>query len=118
MAEESTESKLDRLKALLGISDAGEDAHVEFAFQSAEEIVKNYCNIESIPVGLSNTVLRMAMDIYRNEQIGDDTVPVAIASISEGDTSTSYRAAESAGYSESVLKSYTKQLKRYRKVRF
>lgn len=106
--------QVERLKVLLGIK----DVLAEFVLESAEEIVKNYCHIDAIPLGLSTTILRMATDIYRNEQPGDDAVPVVVKSISEGDTSTSFGAAETTGYSESILKNYKKQLNRYRKVKF
>ena len=91
---------------------------MEFALQDAEETVKNYCNLEEIPKGLEHTVMRMAMDLYRNEQFGDSTVPMAVKSISEGDTSTSFGTIESSGYAQTLLKNYQKQLNRYRKVGF
>lgn len=108
----------EKLKVLLGITPNEKDSQVEFVLETAEETVKNYCHIEEIPEGLSNTVIRMAMDIYRNEQPGESEVPLAVKSISEGDTSTGFGAAESAGYAESVLKDYRGQLNRYRKVVF
>lgn len=109
---------VDKLKLLLGISDsdAGIDTAVEFAIDNAEETVKNYCHIDSIPEGLSTTVLRMAMEIYRNERPGESNVPQAVKSISAGDTSTSFGTVETTGYAESLLKNYKSQLNRYRKV--
>ena len=62
--------------------------------------------------------MRMAMDLYRNEQFGDSAVPMAVKSISEGDTSTSFGTIESSGYAQTLLKNYQKQLNRYRKVGF
>ena len=71
MAEES-KLTVERLSALLGISDPDETVkvHLEFALENAEDTVKNYCHIDEIPAGLETTVLRMAMDIYRNEHMG------------------------------------------------
>lgn len=112
------ENKVEILKGLLGVSEEGQEPALEFALKDAEETVKNYCNLGELPKGLEHTVLRMAMDIYRNEQFGDSAVPVAIKSISEGDTSTSFGTAESSGYAQSLLKNYKKQLNRYRKVVF
>lgn len=112
------ETRLEILKRLLGIPDGEKDGILEFALNDAEETVKNYCNLEEIPMGLEHTVLRMAMDIYRNEQFGDDSVPVTVKSISEGDTSTSFGTVESSGYAQTLLKNYQKQLNRYRKVVF
>ena len=71
MAEES-KLTVERLSALLGISDPDETVkvHLEFALENAEDTVRNYCHIDEIPAGLETTVLRMAMDIYRNEHMG------------------------------------------------
>lgn len=112
------ENKVETLKGLLGASGDGQGLALEFALKDAEETVKNYCNLVELPKGLEHTVLRMAMDIYQNEQFGDSAVPVAVKSISEGDTSTSFGAAESPSYAQSLLKNYRKQLNRYRKVVF
>lgn len=107
-----------KLKALLGIMDEDKDALTEFALENAEEIIKNYCHIDTIPEGLSTTLLRMAADVYRTEQYGGGEAPAVIKSITEGDTSTSYDTAETAAYAESVLKNYKAQLRRYRRVVF
>lgn len=112
------EGKVETLKNLLGISEESQEPLLEFALQDAEETVKNYCNLEEIPKGLEHTVVRMAMDICRNEQFGDDAVPVTVKSISEGDTSTSFGTVESSGYAQTLLKNYQKQLNRYRRVVF
>ncbi len=112
------EEKLETLKTLLGILEEGQEPLLEFALRDAEETVKNYCNLEEIPKGLEHTIIRMAMDMYRNEQFGDNTVPMTVKSISEGDTSTSFGTVESSGYAQTLLKNYQKQLNRYRKVEF
>lgn len=112
------EGKLETLKSLLGITEEGQEPLLEFALRDAEETVKNYCNLEEIPEGLEHTIMRMAMDLYRNEQFGDSAVPMAVKSISEGDTSTSFGIVESSGYAQALLKDYQKQLNRYRKVKF
>lgn len=112
---------VEKLKALLGLTDAEIDAatvaSVEFALANAEEVVKNYCHIDEIPQGLSNTVLRMAMDIYRNEQPGSVEVPQAVSSVKIGDTTTSFKTS-STEYAESIMKNYKAVLNRYRKVEF
>ena len=81
--------ELVKLKALLGIEDDSKDVILEFVIADVEEIIKNYCHVEEMPEGLVNTGYRMAMDLYRNENIGSETAAVgAVSSISEGDTST------------------------------
>lgn len=61
---------VDRLAMLLGKPGTDEImlARIEFALDNAKEIALNYCHIKEIPEGLETTVLRMAMDIYRNEK--------------------------------------------------
>lgn len=118
MGEEITElARVDKLKALLGITDDGRDILVEFALENAEEIIKNYCHIDKIPLELSTAALRMAADIYRNEQLGKEEIPQSVSSVTVGDTSTSFQTS-SQEFSESILKNYTAVLKRHRKVVF
>lgn len=87
-----------------------------FILNSVEESVLNYCHIKDIPDGLKNTVLRMAVDMYKEEGYGktDDTGPVK--SISVGDTSTSFSTEQTSYYVDSLLKNYEKTLKNYRKL--
>ncbi|WP_131037216.1 phage head-tail connector protein, partial [Clostridioides difficile] len=111
--------EVERLKKLLGISkeDYSKEMILEFILEDVEEIVKNYCNVSVIPEGLNSTVLRMAIDMYKNENLGSEDIALgSISSISEGDTSVSYRSSASE-FKESLLKDYKSQLNRYRKIR-
>lgn len=112
--------ELGKLKELLGIqkTDISKDTLLQFVISDTEETIKNYCNIEEVPESLVNTAYRMAMDIYRNEQPGEAEKPQAVKSVSIGDTSTAFGDASSSDYTESILKNYTKQLNRYRRVVF
>ncbi|EGT5474328.1 TPA: phage head-tail connector protein [Clostridioides difficile] len=112
--------EVERLKKLLGISkeDYSKEMILEFILEDVEEIVKNYCNVSVIPEGLNSTVLRMAIDMYKNESLGSEDIALgSISSISEGDTSVSYRSSASE-FKESLLKDYKSQLNRYRKIRW
>lgn len=106
----------DTLKEMLGVED--KDVQIEFALESAKNVVTDYCNIEEIPASLETTVIRMAIDIYRNEQPGESEKPQAVKSVSIGDTSTSFGDTASSDYTQSILKNYAKQLNRYRRVTF
>lgn len=109
--------ELPKLKALLGIEDDSKDVILEFVIADVEEIIKNYCHVEKMPEGLVNTGYRMAMDLYRNENIGSETAAVGtVSSISEGDTSTSFQQYVDANFKDTVLKNYKSSLNRYRKV--
>ena len=64
----------EKLKRLLGIKDDGRDFIVDFLIEDVEESIKNYCNVEELPEGLLNTAYRMAIDLYRNENIDRKSV--------------------------------------------
>ena len=118
MAEESRLT-VERLSALLGFCEPDETVkiHLEFVLENAKDTVKNYCHIDEIPAELETTVLRMAMDIYRNEQMGNANVPQSVSSVQIGDTTTSFKTS-AAEFSESLMKNYKPVLNRYRKVVF
>lgn len=110
---------LERLKQLLGIAGDEQDIVLEFIISDVEETIKNYCNLKEVPKGLLQTSYRMAMDLYRNENIGNEESALGpVASISEGDTSTSFRQYADDYFKDTVLKNYIPSLNRYRKVRF
>ncbi|ENZ9563956.1 phage head-tail connector protein [Clostridioides difficile] len=112
--------EVERLKKLLGFSreDDSKDTILEFILEDVEEMVKNYCNVPTIPEQLNSTILRMAIDMYKNESLGSEDIALgSISSISEGDTSVSYRSSASE-FKESLLKDYKVQLNRYRKIRW
>lgn len=110
--------ELDKLKALLGIEleDTSKDVILEFTMDNIKEVILNHCHIKELPEGLINTAYRMCLDLYRNENLGDESNPLgSISSITEGDTSTSFRS-NATEFKDSSLKDYKKQLNRYRKV--
>ena len=109
--------ELAKLKALLGIGDDSKDVILEFVISDVEETIKNYCHVDTVPDGLVNTGYRMAMDLYRNENIGSETgASGSVSAISEGDTSTSFRQYGDDNFKDTVLKNYKSSLNRYRKV--
>ena len=110
--------ELNKLKQLLGIAetDISKDVVLEFIIEDTKETILNYCHLEVIPKGLINTSYRMAVELYKNENLGDQSVALgSISSISEGDTSTSFRS-NASEFKESVLKNYKVQLNKYRRL--
>lgn len=106
-----------KLKELLGIEDESKDVILEFVIADVEETIKNYCHVDEMPDGLQNTGYRMAVDLYRNENIGSESAAVgSVSSITEGDTSTSFRQYVDDNFKDTVLKNYKSSLNRYRKV--
>jgi Phage QLRG family, putative DNA packaging. len=107
---------VEKLKKLLGITGTDQDPILEFIIDDVTETVKNYCNISSIPQGLLNTAYRMAMDLYRNENIGDSSISIGqVSSITEGDTSTSFKSS-TAEFKDHIMKDYKSQLNKFRKM--
>lgn len=106
-----------KLKQLLGIAGTDQDALLQFCIDSVTETITGYCHVDTIPGGAMNTAYRMAMDLYRNENLGStDSSSGTIASITEGDTSVSYK--ENTDHTQSLLKNYRAQLSRYRKLKW
>lgn len=113
--------ELTRLKQLLGIdeSDTSKDVSLSFVISDVEELIKNYCHIEEVPVGLLNTAYRMAIDLYRNEKPGQEEAATgAVSSISEGDTSISFKPNVDDNFKDTLLKNYRVSLNCYRRVVF
>ncbi len=112
-----TPDQVRKAKALLGITDNEKDLLVQFSLESAEDTIKNYCRLDRVPEGLNTTMYRMAADIYRNEQFGQQDSVSRVTSISEGDTTTSFGSIEPE-FAKSLLKDYGMALRQYRKVVF
>ncbi len=108
------------LKPLVGlsVSDTSKDDVLTFILSDVQEVILNYCHIDELPDGLSNTAYRMAMDLYRNEGIGDaDESAGNVTSIKEGDTQINFGSSKyEQTFAESLLKNYSQQLNRYRKL--
>lgn len=111
--------ELNKLKKLLGIqtTDEGKDFVLQFILEDVESKVLDYCHLENLPVGLKSTCYRMAVEMYRNETLGQEEQEMVVSSISEGDTSTSFKVKDQdKNYLESILKDYRSQLNKYRKL--
>lgn len=110
---------MEKLRDYLGIQDSSRDSMLEFIMADVEETIKNYCNLEEVPEGLLFTSYRMAVDLYRNENFGQEEVGTGtVASITEGDTSISFSKSAESDFKKTLLKNYEKTLQRYRKVAF
>lgn len=109
-------SELVFLKDMLGIKDNDKDIILQFVLGDIKQIIKDYCHIKEVPEELNNTVLRMAIDLYRNKNLGEEDSSLgSISSITEGDTSISYRSSATE-FKDSLLNDYKAQLNRYRKL--
>ena len=104
--------EITRIKELLGVPVVS----LTFIADIVEETVLNYCNLDKLPDGLKNTCLRMAVDLYRYEKPTESGVPLRVASITEGDTATSFSVLNDV-LKGTILKDYKGQLNRYRRMR-
>lgn len=110
---------LAKLKLLLGVKEGTREveAPLQFVLDDVTATICSYCNLTELPEALETIAYRMACDVYRAEGYGHSDAPVDVTSIKEGDTQTNFaRANTEAGYTASLLKSYTTTLNRYRKV--
>lgn len=108
---------LYKLLTLLG--DEVNEPIAQFALDSAIETVLNYCNIKKAPPGLENTIIRMAMDMYKHELSGGTDSDQGVTSVNMGDTSVSFGGSgEKEQYLAGILKDYQKQLNKFRRVGF
>ena len=111
---------LAKFKKLLGmvVTDISKDVPLQFTLDDTQDTILNYCNLEELPKGLENTAYRMAIDLYRNESPGEESTPLGtVSAISAGDTSTSFKS-PTTEFKDHLLKNYTAQLKRFRRVGF
>lgn len=112
--------EIEKLKRLLGIDadDDSKDFVLQFILSEAEELVKNYCNIEEIPSGLMKTSYHIAIDVYRKLNPGQEEETRQVSSITEGDTSISFNKDAGETTVSSIVEQHKVSLNRFRKVRF
>lgn len=91
------EERLSKLKLLLGITDAKKDELLEFALQVTEAQVLAYINQDALPAGLELVLVQMAASYWKGAGLGNDqTAPGPVASVSRGDSTTSFAATAGA----------------------
>ena len=87
----------------------------EFTFNYTENIIKNFCNIDEIPVGLEETFIDMAAEIEKSGCFGENQNMGDIKSISEGDISMTFSDAKNDILS---LKDFREQLENFRRPKW
>lgn len=111
-------TQLEKLKQLLGITDDSKDFILQFTIDKVEDTIKNHCNIKDIPIDLDNTVLSMAMELYRIENFGSEEENENIKSVAVGDTTTTFETKSNNDISKELLKDYKTQIEPFRKLRW
>jgi hypothetical protein len=96
-------ASLENVKILLGITDNSKDNMLNLYLSRATSFVKNYCNIDEIPVELDEVIEDIAVYRYRMNGVEN------LQSESKGSLSETYR--------DSLPDDIIAQLNRYRRVK-
>lgn len=88
---------------------------LERYLRKAKRRIFNYCNIEVLPVGLEDTAIDMACELYKHWAVSSGLLRLPVVSITEADRSISYKDS-AAAFDESLVLGYTEQLNRYRRM--
>ena len=111
--------EVSTFRTILGITTTDKDTVLQFVLDDIEETVLNYCNLDTIPKGLVKTAYRMAMDLYRAEGFGQETIESGVSSISEGGATVSFKSSNyDTSFTSSLLKNYERQLMEYRRLKW
>lgn len=105
---------LANLKMLLGVTGNDKDGLLQFVLDSVINQVRTHCNmdeLEPIPPGLESIIVRMAVDLWRQEGYGQEAAVMDIKSVKRGDVTTAFERVSSG-------MNYEKQLNAYRKLRW
>jgi len=89
------------------------DKNIEFAYDYAESIIKNYCNVTEIPEELEKTLIDMACEMFRCCGYGEEGVGGVVKQLKEGDVSVSFGSADESSLLD--IKKFEKQLMKFRR---
>lgn len=120
-----TEKAKERLQSFGYEWKNGDEAILAFSVQKAESTIKNDCNISSVPDGLMNIAVDMAVGEFLvakkafapNDIAGLD-LSTAVKQIQEGDTSITFAAGEGSLTAEQRLDNLINYLLTYGKGEF
>ncbi len=103
----------------------GDEAILSFSVQKAENTIKNECNISSVPEGLINIAIDMAVGeflmakkAFAPDDIAGLDLSTAVKQIQEGDTSITFAAGEGSLTAEQRLDNLINYLLTYGKGEF
>ena len=87
----SKDSRLSKVKALLGITTTDQDDVLEFVIQTVEDMILSYINQDTLPPRLKNVLIVMCVSYYKSAGLGTTTAAVGpVASVKRGDVQTSF----------------------------
>lgn len=92
------------------------DTIIELAIKEASGNIKRYCNLDELPKDLEYVLASMSFDILTNQYVKtDDKI---VESIQEGDTKISFKNKVTNLDSKSILNKYTRDLNKFRRIKF
>lgn len=87
----SKDGRLEKVKALLGITGTDQDEVLLFVIQTVEDLVLAYINQDTLPAPLENALIVMCVSYYKAAGLGTTQAAVGpVASVKRGDVTTSF----------------------------
>lgn len=87
----SSDSRLSKVKALLGIQTEDHDAILEYVIHTAEKMVLRYINWDTLPEDLENVLVVMCVSYYKSAGLGNSSATTGpVASVKRGDVQTTF----------------------------
>lgn len=87
----SSDSRLSKVKALLGIQTEDHDAILEYVIQTVEKMVLRYINWDTLPEDLENVMVVMCVSYYKSAGLGNSSATTSpVASVKRGDVQTTF----------------------------
>ena len=97
----SKDGRLEKVKALLGITGTDQDEVLLFVIQTVEDLVLAYINQDTLPAPLEKALIVMCVSYYKAAGLGSTQAAAGqVASVKRGDVQTSF--ATSSGASGSA----------------
>lgn len=87
----SSDSRLSKVKALLGVQTEDHDAILEYVIQTVEKMVLRYINWDTLPEDLENVLVVMCVSYYKSAGLGNPSATTGpVASVKRGDVQTTF----------------------------
>lgn len=87
----SSDTRLSKIKVLLGITTEDDDAVLEYVIQTVECMVLRYINWDTLPEDLENVLVVMCVSYYKSAGLGDSSATTGpVASVKRGDVQTTF----------------------------
>ena len=93
-----------------------DDITIDISIDEASDIITEHCNIDTVPEKLKYTLADISVDIIENQYVHKEDEN--IKSIQQGDTTISFKDQQHKQIKkDEIIKSYTKKLNKFRKLR-